>query len=474
LLRAQAQREQDFNTQLHAIQQQAAAEKTELNQQHHTQLQEIQRQHAEHEWLTGERIHTLNAELHHLQTNQATREQTHADSVDSLQKELTCLLRIQAQREQEMAAQLLAIQQQSETEKAELSQHHHHSQLQHIQQQQSSDLVQQKLNSELLTQQEASLLALAEVSTLEQQLADLRLWEKQLHTSLAQQAEHAETLAQRLTDIQSTWLWRLFTLLRPARWPNITTTNKIDLIDFSNIPSTQGNNTVDNYHQNETTQHCIEESPPFEHNTTAPQPTREFSNMLPPQHIYELFIFDEREFINVAYRTLLGREPDPNGMNYYLGRLRMGYGKAAIIVQLAKSSEARPHGNIKGLANLIKEEQQANHWFWGLFTYRQRTERIMQKNGEELTRIMVGITQLKTAIQTLPAVIDEYAQRLEASLVQQTPQTSIGTPSHTILDNLTAPVQQSKPEGLMQLTPRARNIYFQLKNAISQRAGRTA
>lgn len=125
------------------------------------------------------------------------------------------------------------------------------------------------------------------------------------------------------------------------------------------------------------------------------------------QHIAELFILDERDFITVAYRTLLGREPDPVGMNYYLGRLRMGYGKASIIVQLAKSSEALPHSNIKGLAKLIKEEARTNHWFWGIFTSRQRTERFMQKNIDELMRLMSGIA---TTIQTIPNVIDARVQ----------------------------------------------------------------
>ncbi|MHB1656194.1 MAG: FkbM family methyltransferase [Burkholderiales bacterium] len=467
LLRAQVQREQEFNAQLHAIQQQAEAEKTELSQQYQTQLQEIQRQHAEHEWLTGERIHQLNHALQQSQTDSVAREQLHAENVATLQVELSNLLRAQVQREQEFNAQLHAIQQQATAEKTELSQRHHHLQLQHIQQQQASESVQQKLNSELLAQQEVGLLALAKVSKLEQQLADLRLWEKQLNTNLAQQAEHAETLAQHLTDIQSTWLWRVFTLFHPARWPNITAINKIDC---TNLPSMRDTATTNNHHQTATTQYCIDEDAPFAHNATTPQPTREFSDMLPPQHIYELFIFDEREFITVAYRTLLGREPDPNGMNYYLGRLRMGYGKASIIVQLANSSEAVPQCKIKGLSKLIKEEQQANHWFWGLFSRHQRTERIIQKNVEEIGRLMSSITLLKSAIQTLPSVIDEHAQRIQGSLKQLALQTTDEIPNHIAIDhskNMTSEYTE-EPEELKHLTLRARNIYWRLKKSVQQ------
>ena len=475
LLRAQVQREQDFSTQMQAVQQQANTEKYEISQQHHEVVADMQRQHAEQERFAAERIQHLNNILQQLQTETVAREQHHAEKAAALQAELTLLLRAQVQREQDFSAQLQAIQRQADADKDKLNQQHHQEQLQHIQLQQASNIAQQKLNNELLYQQEANLLAVAEVSALEEQLTDLRLWEKQLHNSLAQQIGHAETLAHRIKDIQSTWLWRFYMLFRQKRWPSIDLINKIELINFTNASLTHEKLAANNYHQTATTQHYIDEELPFTPNATAPQPTSEFSDMLPPQHIYELFIFDDREFINVTYRTLLGREPDPNGMNYYLGRLRMGYGKAAIIVQLANSSEARPHGNIKGLANLIKEEQLATHWFFGLFTRRQRIERLMQRNIEELGRVIGGITQINTAIQTLPSVIDAHARRIEANLTHLTLQTNEGMTAHTAIepDNFTnvAPAHSPEPEGLKQLTPRARDIYFQLKKAVAQQTG---
>ena len=133
--------------------------------------------------------------------------------------------------------------------------------------------------------------------------------------------------------------------------------------------------------------------------------------MLSPQHIYELFIFDDREFINVAYRTLLGRAPDSNGMNYYLGRLRMGYGKASIIVQLANSSEERPHGNIKGLVNLIKEEQRANHWFWGIFTRNSRLERTLHQVTQATISVRASMNELSKKLDAIQQNLHHIEQR---------------------------------------------------------------
>lgn len=189
--------------------------------------------------------------------------------------------------------------------------------------------------------------------------------------------------------------------------------------------------------------------------------------MQPIQYIYELFIYDDQEFIIMAYRTLLNREPDPHGMNYYLGRLRMGYGKASIIVQLANSPETRPHDNIKGLGNLIKEEQQANHWFLGIFTRRQRAERLMQKNVGDLGRVLAGITELKSAIQTLPGAIDAHAQHIRTSLANMVLQTAVGTSDHiAAMSN-----QILEPESIGQLTPRTQEIYSQLKKAVELQSG---
>jgi hypothetical protein len=167
------------------------------------------------------------------------------------------------------------------------------------------------------------------------------------------------------------------------------------------------------------------------------------------QHIAELFNFDERDFITAAYRTLLGREPDPIGMNYYLGRLRMGYGKAAVIVQLATSAEANPPSQISGLVNLIKEEQRASHWLWGFLSRHHRAERLMRQHIDELKNLANHIAQLPANM----AKTDITHAVFEKSH-QNSPE-----------------IRPAEPEGLNELTPGAQRIYNQLKKAISRQTG---
>jgi O-antigen chain-terminating methyltransferase len=65
----------------------------------------------------------------------------------------------------------------------------------------------------------------------------------------------------------------------------------------------------------------------------------------------DLLKYDDEEFIKIAYRTILKREPDPGGYNNYLSLLRQGsLSKTQILGKLRYSPEGRQIGvKIKGL-----------------------------------------------------------------------------------------------------------------------------
>ena len=147
---------------------------------------------------------------------------------------------------------------------------------------------------------------------------------------------------------------------------------------------------------------------------------------MPIQNITELFSLDGRAFITEAYRNLLQREPDPNGMAYYLGRLSMGYGKVRIIVQLAKSAECRPHEQIHGLKRLIQEYNNTNHWLRGWFSRHTRMHMALQSSVTALASIEQRMEGIHHAINTQSQQMETLARRHTESLcgieslVQQT------------------------------------------------------
>lgn len=83
--------------------------------------------------------------------------------------------------------------------------------------------------------------------------------------------------------------------------------------------------------------------------------------------VTELLEFDDREFIDAAYRAVLGRTADPDGERYYLGRLRGGLHKLAIVRQMRRSSEGRMcHHGVTGLDAAVRRQYWASRPLIGL------------------------------------------------------------------------------------------------------------
>lgn len=141
--------------------------------------------------------------------------------------------------------------------------------------------------------------------------------------------------------------------------------------------------------------------------------------------VYELFSLDSRAFIVAAYVNLLEREPDEHGLAYYLGRLSVGYSKVDIIVQLAKSPECRPHGEIDGLVRLIASEHRAHHWLWGVIG---RWDRLIRALSSVLFEMDNGFSRIAQRLESLQsglshlAPIDEHLGALHKALLSHAKQ----------------------------------------------------
>jgi len=55
----------------------------------------------------------------------------------------------------------------------------------------------------------------------------------------------------------------------------------------------------------------------------------------------DLMAYHDLQFILCAYKTVLGRDPDPEGLAHYVGRLRAGIPKIQILADLRLSREGR-------------------------------------------------------------------------------------------------------------------------------------
>jgi hypothetical protein len=63
-----------------------------------------------------------------------------------------------------------------------------------------------------------------------------------------------------------------------------------------------------------------------------------------PRDANELLALHDATFVRAAYRSLLGRPADDEGMRFYVGRLRAGVSKDQVVLELADSPEATQRG----------------------------------------------------------------------------------------------------------------------------------
>ena len=78
-----------------------------------------------------------------------------------------------------------------------------------------------------------------------------------------------------------------------------------------------------------------------------------------PTSLDELLSYQGEEFLHVAYRSLLQRNVDQEGLKYYLDRLRIGTSKIEILGQIRNSEEGKLHqSNIENLDEVLKRYRQ--------------------------------------------------------------------------------------------------------------------
>jgi len=84
-----------------------------------------------------------------------------------------------------------------------------------------------------------------------------------------------------------------------------------------------------------------------------------------PRTLDELLKLHDEAFVTGAYKVLLGRPPDPEGLENYLRQIRAGTQKSQIVAELAGSPEGRSRSaELPGLGSLIAEHRKGARSFW--------------------------------------------------------------------------------------------------------------
>ena len=376
------------------------------------------------------------------QQMQALREAAEGNA-EQMRADLSALRHGLLERERAFADQLLALQRESQVHLATARQAHEAREARLQEELAASRQQLEALHAQAQERERAFAAQLADLQTDDQkrlaeaqqahEAREARLREeahvqiKTLREALSEYAAYAQTLDDRIAAMQATWWWRLSMLWRrPSNW----STSPCPAIAKGQLDAPPGEAALAAASpQTAQAMHATSPASSAAHTAARGYATHAYKYLdltLPEQespamliqHITELFALNGRAFVTEAYRNLLSREPDAHGLAYYLGRLSMGYGKAGVIAQLAQSPECRPHDEIKGLKQLITDEQRAGHWFLAAFGRRKRLEKTLRS---ETQSAIAALAQIDQRLGALHGTMLTQAQQT-GSLAQQVAQ----------------------------------------------------
>lgn len=536
LQKDRVKREREVTVQVLAIQQQANQEKAEQERNHNEQERALLRQHTEREQSLIQQLKNGQEELLRVEQERKKHEQILSEQTSQVRQELENLLRTLAQREQAVAEQMLNLQQQAAQEIAELA-HRHSEQERAVQREhaereqaltQQMEAAQQELrrleqeweqnkkvlgkeiaalqnkaqtlhhaqqsqaqqhNAELSTKLEEQNHLIETWAALEAQLKAEIITEQQISLHLRQSLAHVQ---QSLATTRASLTWRMTAPLRtlvsvivPKKKPDPASPMMRETeLPHAIMPPISESQPI--YVQHPTIESIMPHSAQA---TNSPPPTLAST-------LDELLAYHDQQFVHCAFHTLLGRDPDPEGLGYYLGRVRRGFSKMRLVAQLRLSKEGRAHAkerkalgaSLSGLDKAIKRYQRGQYPLIGWLFRRldegegnHPNERKLRSIGNQLFLLSDDsnrrFNQLEAALAGLHHLVEQQTAGLHHLLKQQT-QTVVSTQesiSMTTPDTSSiSPIQPPEPDGLKQLSPHARDIYFQLKTAAAIHAGRAA
>ena len=186
----------------------------------------------------------------------------------------------------------------------------------------------------------------------------------------------------------------------------------------------------------------------------------------------ELLACHDHHFVHCAFQTLLGRAPDPEGLGYYLGRLRTGFSKIRILAQLRLSKEGKAHAaRLPGLDVAIQQHQKEQYPLIG-WLFRQRnggegnhpTERKLRAIENQLGLLNDESSRRFNKMEAAISSLHHLIMKQSPSVVSALGSIPMAAPDASGTNSIQ----------LKQLAPRVRDIYFHLRSASARQAGRAA
>jgi FkbM family methyltransferase len=508
LLRTLAQREKEAGAQLVVLQRQADQQRIEQSRAHDQHARALQAEFAAREQRLAQQVDEVHKELRQVQQASLERERALNDQVVQARQQTEGLLQRLARREQEVVAQLQAIQRQAGEDKAALVRTHAEQvrvlQTGHAEREQALVLQLAASRQELLViRKQSAAHENQNRQRVEQLLLAAANREKEFGAKLhelqqegeAQRGEQARILGEQAKAVQDGHAVREQALMQQV---NATELERTRLVAALLAQQSVGDRLQNELNEAKlalaTTERAItwRMTAPLRSiaalfaGNRVPSPSQELPRAAPlaagpviARSIEELLALPDAQFVDSAYRTLLGRAPDPHGLRHYMGRLQAGYPRWRVVAQLRLSPEAMSRAaHLPGLDALVRRERRRRFPVVGiLFRILSRMERQRPQPAS-----------WPAEAAQMPSYRGGSATMAPSSTVKaenSPPATPVETaaPVHPpsdppVIEPQFAPQpmpirMEPKPVDVSRLSPAARDIFRRLESAAASHGSRT-
>jgi FkbM family methyltransferase len=479
-------REQEIVAQLLTVQEHSARERAQNFHQRSEQESALRLQHAEREQALEQQLQVSRQELRSIEQNRVQRENDHVEQISQARLAIEGILSRGVEREREILALVLATQQQAHRETSEQA-IYHREQIARLQSEHAAR--EHALNVKLEGKQLELLQSEAARKTMQQQLDEHLRAEREIGR-VRQQAFSALELE--IANLRNSLSWRLTAPLRAVKsW----LTHSREQSSNANTPSEnvitpedRARRELEHAEREQTLNMELRTMQKELNNPPAAETARNIRDQAAQatsltlsdraHNLAALLEHQGRQFVECAYLTLLNRRPDPEGMRYYVQRLRSGTPKLQILSELHGSDEAKTSGaNLPWLRKVTRWQR------LGRLPLIGRVLKILS-NRESISGVQ---TQLRIVEQQVFWLEELFASQLAPlreslgefrNLIRSAHPDSFLT--NKISDSMTSGESIAtneantalEPPGLDRLSPTARKVYIKLGIAVAQRRHR--
>jgi FkbM family methyltransferase len=187
-----------------------------------------------------------------------------------------------------------------------------------------------------------------------------------------------------------------------------------------------------------------------------------------------LLQYHDRQFVQCAYQSLLRREPDPDGLDYYVHRLRAGAPKIQILSEIYASDEAKSVSvDLPGLRRAIRREKRLR---WPLIGFIFKSVSDVEGNSAVETRLRIIEQQVFALAQHFESHSAQIGQMIESvsEILQQKRPNGHAENAIEGHSSDSAAAGFLEPPLFSRLPTEAKAIYFKLRIAAIKRPERNA